>query len=201
MRASNCHSKIVIMHEHFRFPNVYPLKRAPHEQLPSTYRIGQEIITGEKTINWRIFAIIVSSNFHANTSQNANIQAPKVQPVSLKIKISVDQNILESNSLLHSERQERNLLVHLCATTVLPYTILGCEKCNEILSDDVIAGSALAFLLGFHNLQAFSATANQDHSLPQLQFETVLSLALLDPAAGSFSAFSQLMDSCLSWIS
>lgn len=63
---------------------------------------------------------------------------------------------------------------------------------------DVNAGSALAFLLGFHNLQASSTTANRDHSLPQLQFETVLLLALLDPAAGSFSAFSQLMDSCLS---
>lgn len=89
-------------------------------------------------------------------------------------------------------------MVYLCAATMLPYTILVCDECNGILSVDIIAEPALAFLLGFHKLQASSTTADRDHSLPQLQFETVLSLALLDPAVGSFSAFSQLMDSCLS---
>ena len=70
--------------------NAFSFSKCIHLKVPSTYRLGKEIITGEKTINnWRILAIIVSSNFHANTSQKANIQAPTVQPVSLKIKISV----------------------------------------------------------------------------------------------------------------
>ena len=67
-----------------------------------------------------------------------------------------------------------------------------------ILSEDVIVGFALAFLPGFHNLQASSTTTNLNHILPQLQFETAPLLALWDPAVRSFSASSQLMDSYLS---